>query len=295
MLATRKFRNVIAGNEDVALVIDDMVSLDPFIARGIRVYGRASGPVERSDHRSGRLPAHRPDEVVELEHGGRARRRHLVRVPSGQPLTSQSNRLRRSSQSGAAGSRRPSRPGDDRPSRGLEERVELRRAVRRHGDSRERDVGLHVDTELTVSGEQRAGHACPTDVDETSSALDLLELDPPSVSGRHDAWRRAVDDDALVTAGSQLERRPLAAVTAEHAVAVSDDGDGAVVADRAELADLDDRRWAPAAERVVKCVLGGDEVAALVGIRDEVDEPTEQRQAGIDDEPDGDEGRPRRR
>jgi pyridoxamine 5'-phosphate oxidase family protein len=31
----------------VALVVDDLVSLDPFIARGIRVYGRAEQPVER--------------------------------------------------------------------------------------------------------------------------------------------------------------------------------------------------------------------------------------------------------
>jgi pyridoxamine 5'-phosphate oxidase family protein len=45
--ATRKFRNIVAGSGDVALVIDDMVSLDPFIARGIRVYGHAAPPVER--------------------------------------------------------------------------------------------------------------------------------------------------------------------------------------------------------------------------------------------------------
>jgi pyridoxamine 5'-phosphate oxidase family protein len=47
VLATRKFRNVLAGNDQVALVVDDMVSFDPFIARGIRVYGHAEGPVER--------------------------------------------------------------------------------------------------------------------------------------------------------------------------------------------------------------------------------------------------------
>lgn len=47
VLATRKFRNVLAGAERVALVVDDLVSFDPFIARGIRVYGRADGPVER--------------------------------------------------------------------------------------------------------------------------------------------------------------------------------------------------------------------------------------------------------
>ncbi|MBF8189293.1 PPOX class F420-dependent oxidoreductase [Nonomuraea sp. K274] len=47
VLRTRKFRNVGAGNVKVALVIDDMVSFDPFVARGVRVYGRAEEPVER--------------------------------------------------------------------------------------------------------------------------------------------------------------------------------------------------------------------------------------------------------
>jgi pyridoxamine 5'-phosphate oxidase family protein len=45
--ATRKFRNVMAGNAEVALVVDDLVSFEPFVARGIRVYGRAGQPVER--------------------------------------------------------------------------------------------------------------------------------------------------------------------------------------------------------------------------------------------------------
>lgn len=47
VVTTRKFRNVLAGNDLVALVVDDLVSFDPFIARGIRVYGRAGGPIER--------------------------------------------------------------------------------------------------------------------------------------------------------------------------------------------------------------------------------------------------------
>ena len=47
VVATRKFRNVRAGHHAVALVVDDMVSFDPFIARGIRVYGHAEPPVER--------------------------------------------------------------------------------------------------------------------------------------------------------------------------------------------------------------------------------------------------------
>lgn len=44
---TRKFLNVQAGRRSIALVVDDMVSFDPFIARGIRVYGEADEPVER--------------------------------------------------------------------------------------------------------------------------------------------------------------------------------------------------------------------------------------------------------
>jgi pyridoxamine 5'-phosphate oxidase family protein len=47
VLATRKFRNVLAGNHEVAMVIDDLVSFDPFVARGIRIYGRAGAPIER--------------------------------------------------------------------------------------------------------------------------------------------------------------------------------------------------------------------------------------------------------
>jgi pyridoxamine 5'-phosphate oxidase family protein len=46
-LRTRKFRNVLAGRTKVALVVDDLVSLDPFIARGMRIYGAAEAPVER--------------------------------------------------------------------------------------------------------------------------------------------------------------------------------------------------------------------------------------------------------
>ena len=47
VLSTRKMSNVEGGNRRVALVVDDLVSLQPFIARGIRVYGDADGPVER--------------------------------------------------------------------------------------------------------------------------------------------------------------------------------------------------------------------------------------------------------
>jgi pyridoxamine 5'-phosphate oxidase family protein len=44
---TRKFRNIATGNHKVALVVDDLLSLEPFVARGIRVYGHAEQPFER--------------------------------------------------------------------------------------------------------------------------------------------------------------------------------------------------------------------------------------------------------
>lgn len=43
---TRKYQNVAAGNRKVALVIDDLASVNPWRPRGIRVYGEAE-PVER--------------------------------------------------------------------------------------------------------------------------------------------------------------------------------------------------------------------------------------------------------
>ena len=47
VLDTRKFRNVVAGKRRVALVVDDMVSFDPFVVRSVRVYGHAEAPFER--------------------------------------------------------------------------------------------------------------------------------------------------------------------------------------------------------------------------------------------------------
>ncbi|MER6663438.1 PPOX class F420-dependent oxidoreductase [Amycolatopsis japonica] len=47
VLATRKFRNIQAGQRKVALLVDDLVSLEPFIARGVRIYGEAADPIER--------------------------------------------------------------------------------------------------------------------------------------------------------------------------------------------------------------------------------------------------------
>jgi pyridoxamine 5'-phosphate oxidase family protein len=44
---TRKFRYIAAGQSKVALVVDDLVSFDPFIARSVRIYGEAAAPVER--------------------------------------------------------------------------------------------------------------------------------------------------------------------------------------------------------------------------------------------------------
>jgi pyridoxamine 5'-phosphate oxidase family protein len=47
VLRTRKIRNLIAGHRQIAIVVDDLPSLEPFIARGIRIYATAEGPIGR--------------------------------------------------------------------------------------------------------------------------------------------------------------------------------------------------------------------------------------------------------
>ena len=47
VLRTRKFRNIGAGRTKVSLVIDDLISIEPFIARALRVYGDGEPPIER--------------------------------------------------------------------------------------------------------------------------------------------------------------------------------------------------------------------------------------------------------
>ncbi len=54
---TRKFRNVAAGQDKVAIVIDDLVSVDPWTPRFMRVYGTAE-LIER-EGRFGLAPAMR--------------------------------------------------------------------------------------------------------------------------------------------------------------------------------------------------------------------------------------------
>jgi pyridoxamine 5'-phosphate oxidase family protein len=39
--ATRKYKNVVAGNTKVSLVIDELKSVQPWLAQGIRVHGEA--------------------------------------------------------------------------------------------------------------------------------------------------------------------------------------------------------------------------------------------------------------
>jgi pyridoxamine 5'-phosphate oxidase family protein len=47
VLRTKKVRNVVAGRAALALVVDDVLSIEPFVARGIRGCGVADPPVER--------------------------------------------------------------------------------------------------------------------------------------------------------------------------------------------------------------------------------------------------------
>lgn len=46
MAATRKYKNVAAGNNKIAIIVDDLVSIDPWQPRGIRIFGTA----EALDH-----------------------------------------------------------------------------------------------------------------------------------------------------------------------------------------------------------------------------------------------------
>lgn len=46
---TRKYKNVVAGNTKVSLVIDELKSVQPWLARGIRVHGEAEA-VETQAH-----------------------------------------------------------------------------------------------------------------------------------------------------------------------------------------------------------------------------------------------------
>ena len=45
--AHARIRNITAGHRRVALVVDDLPSLEPFVARGIRIYGTAEDPIDR--------------------------------------------------------------------------------------------------------------------------------------------------------------------------------------------------------------------------------------------------------
>ena len=46
---TRKYQNVQAGNTRVALVVDNLISINPWVPAGIRIYGRAD-IVQRAGH-----------------------------------------------------------------------------------------------------------------------------------------------------------------------------------------------------------------------------------------------------
>ena len=78
---TRKFRNVAAGSTRVSIVFDDLLSMDPFVARGIRIYGEAEQPFEKCVGMGGPrdVYAHCSHDVLELEPGRGTRGR---RVPS---------------------------------------------------------------------------------------------------------------------------------------------------------------------------------------------------------------------
>jgi pyridoxamine 5'-phosphate oxidase family protein len=60
MGATRKFRNV-AANPQVALVVDDIASVDPWIVRGVEIRGTAEALSDQSHGRRGLS-----DEIIRI-------------------------------------------------------------------------------------------------------------------------------------------------------------------------------------------------------------------------------------
>jgi pyridoxamine 5'-phosphate oxidase family protein len=48
---TFKYKNVKAGNDRISLVIDDLASIQPWVARGIKIHGKAE-IAEKSGHAS---------------------------------------------------------------------------------------------------------------------------------------------------------------------------------------------------------------------------------------------------
>jgi pyridoxamine 5'-phosphate oxidase family protein len=85
--STRKYHNVAGGNTKVALVVDDLVSTEPFVPRFLRVYGTAS--IVTRDGRSGRREYLRVTPTVSWSwnlqgrprNGGEFRPRRVVHEP----------------------------------------------------------------------------------------------------------------------------------------------------------------------------------------------------------------------
>jgi pyridoxamine 5'-phosphate oxidase family protein len=41
LTTSRKYRNIAAGNQQIALIIDDVASVEPWVARGLKLHGTA--------------------------------------------------------------------------------------------------------------------------------------------------------------------------------------------------------------------------------------------------------------
>ena len=118
-LSTRKYRNVAAGNELVALVVDDLVTMTPWTPRFVRVYGKAS--VVQRDGESSREPQDRTDRLVELESGGSG-------LPGGRKLRTAEVRPQRSGVTGVSALRQPPNPRSSRVRRPGASRLVRRRS-----------------------------------------------------------------------------------------------------------------------------------------------------------------------
>ncbi len=105
---TRKFRNVQAGNTKIALVIDDLVSAQPWTPRYLRIYGTADLVDRPGQFGPGSLYADHAHHLMELEPGRepahpRPRSSRPAHRPSGDHMSFDTR-------AGTRGARQPSGP-----------------------------------------------------------------------------------------------------------------------------------------------------------------------------------------
>ena len=80
---SRKYRNVLDGNTAVALIVDDLASIQPWQPRGIKIHGVAEVVERQGPFRPGKLYRHHAKDFLELGYRAADRAALAQRKPSG--------------------------------------------------------------------------------------------------------------------------------------------------------------------------------------------------------------------